>query len=71
MPPIQRGKPLSNTDGGANRLSNQAVNVKRGVPRAKEISLHRTLARLGCWLRRRHQEHARGFPVKAFLALVE
>jgi hypothetical protein len=71
MPPIQRGKPSSNTDGGAHRLSKEAVNGKRGVPGAKEISLDRTLARLGCWLRRRHQEHAREFPVKACLALAE
>jgi len=37
--------PLSNTDGGANRLSKQAVNGKRGVPRAKEIGLDRNLER--------------------------
>jgi hypothetical protein len=37
--------PLSNTGGGAYRLSKEAVNGKRGVPRAKEISLDRNLER--------------------------
>jgi hypothetical protein len=45
MPPIQRGKPLSNTDGSANRLPKETASGERGVPRAKEISLDRNLER--------------------------
>ena len=71
MPPIQRGKLLSHIDGSANRLPKETASGERGVPRSEEISLDGTLARLGCWLRRRHQEHAREFPVKACLALAE